>query len=648
MNQSEQNSKNYDASQIRVLKGLDAVRKRPSMYIGSTDEKGLHHIVYEAIDNSIDEAIGGFCNKIEVTLNKDGSITVKDNGRGIPVDKHPSTGKSALETALTNLHAGGKFEKGAYKVSGGLHGVGVKCTNALSEWMETQVRREGKIYKQRYERGKPVTDVDLIGKTDESNGTTHTFKPDPEIFSITTFNFDILVKRCRQQAFLTGGVHFKIEDDREEKPIIKNLYFEGGIRSYVKSLNIDQKTLCKVLYIKDTIDDVLVEVSIQYSDTIKDRIVAFANNIENTEGGTHLVGFKIAVTKALNNYIKSQDGSSKGKNGSKEKEITLSGEDVREGLTAIISVKVPDPQFEGQTKMKLNNPEVKSIVQKITREGLERFLIENPTDAKSITEKSLLAFKARSAAKAARDAVIRKSALESAALPGKLADCSSKDPAECEIYIVEGDSAGGSAKQGRDRHTQAVLPLSGKPINSEKYRIDRVLKNEKLADMVTALGCGIGETMELSKLRYHKIVLMNDADVDGSHITTLVLTFLYRHMPELIEQGYVYIAQSPLYRVKMGKEKIYLMNDEEKEKFSEEIKNSGKTVPDISRFKGLGEMMPEELWKTTMDPKTRILKKVSIEDSQEADKVFDMLMGTEVPPRRRFIQTYAKYANLDV
>lgn len=641
----------YDASKIQVLKGLEAVRKRPAMYIGSTDKNGLHHIVYEAIDNSIDEAIGGFCDEIHVDIHKDGSISIEDNGRGIPVDIHPVTKKSALETAMTNLHAGGKFEKGVYKVSGGLHGVGVKTTNALSTWMETEVFKGGKVYKQRYERGEPVTEVEVVGKTDKKSGTRHTFLPDPEIFSETDFDLDVIVRKCRQYAFLTAGVYIRVSDDRPEKPVVENMYYEGGIKSYVKALNFDHKAINDVFYVNKTIDDIVVETALQYTDTIKDKVLAFTNNILNTEGGTHVTGFKMAITKALNNYLLAQsngsNGKKNGKNG-KSKDLTLTGDDVREGLTAVISVKVSDPQFEGQTKMKLNNPEVQGAVMRAVREGLEQYLAEHPNDAKSIIEKTVLASKARNAAKAAREAVIRKGALESAALPGKLADCSTRDPAKSEIYLVEGDSAGGSAKQGRDRHTQAVLPLSGKPMNSEKYRIDRVLKNEKLAELVTALGSGIDESLDLSKLRYHKIILMNDADVDGYHITTLVLTFLFRHLPELIEGGYVYVAQPPLYRATMGKEKVYLLDDEARDEFVAKRLKDGKSIPEISRFKGLGEMMPDELWETTMNPDNRILKKITIEDAEEADRVFDMLMGNEVPPRRRFIQTNALDATLDV
>ncbi len=637
----------YDASKIQILKGLEAVRKRPAMFIGSTDSKGLHHIAYEAIDNSIDEAIVGYCKNIYLSVNEDESITIRDDGRGIPVETHPATGKSTVETVLTNLHSGGKFEKGAYKVSGGLHGVGVKCTNALSEWMETEVYKGGKIYHQRYEKGKAVTKLKAIGKTKVKTGTQHTFKADPTIFTDTTFNFDTLVRRCRQQAFLTAGVKFVLEDKRRRKIKRHVLYFEGGIKSYVQSINFSKNTLSNVFYTNKTEDDIVVEVALQYNDSIKDNILAFTNNIQNTEGGTHLTGFKMALTKALNNYISSSvNGKSNGN--SKDKVIALSGDDVREGLIAIISIKVTEPQFEGQTKMKLNNPEVQGAVMKVVRENLEQYLAENPDDGRKIIDKATLAYTARNAAKAARDAVIRKGVLDSATLPGKLADCSSRDPKESEIYIVEGDSAGGSAKQGRDRHTQAILPLRGKPINSEKYRVDRVLKNDKLQEMVIALGCGIGESSDLSKLRYHKVILMNDADVDGAHITTLVLTFLYRHMPELIEDGYVYVAQSPLFRAKVGKEKFYLIDEEEKEKFIQNRINEGKNVPEISRFKGLGEMNPEELWETTMNPQTRVLKRISIEDTEEADRVFDMLMGTEVPPRRRFILSHAKAANLDV
>ncbi len=638
----------YDASQIQVLKGLEAVRMRPAMYIGSTDVKGLHHIVYEVIDNSIDEAIAGFCNEVDINIHKDGSISVEDNGRGIPIDKHPDTGKSTLETVMTNLHAGGKFQKGAYKTSAGLHGVGVKTTNALSEWMETEVYKEGKTYKQKYEKGKAVSEVKMVGKTDKQHGTRHTFKPDPEIFSTTVFDLNTLLKRCRQQAYLMGGVLFRISDERPEKEIIHNLYFEGGLKSYVKSLTLDENSISSVFYTKRTEGEVVVEAALQYTEAIKDNVLAFTNNIQNTEGGTHVVGLKIAITKALNNYMTKLGNDKSSKSAKNSKTVQLTGEDVREGLTAIVSVKVSNPQFEGQTKMKLNNPEVQGIVQKVVREALEQHLNENPKDGKNIIEKAILSFRARSAAKAAREAIIRKGALEGAALPGKLSDCSSKNPEESEIYIVEGDSAGGSAKQGRDRFTQAVLPLTGKPMNSEKYRIDRVLKNEKLVDFVTALGCGIGEAFDESRLRYHKIILMNDADVDGAHITTLVLTFLFRHIPELIEKGYIYVAQPPLYRVTLGKEKMYLMGDKDKEDFVHKLEDAGKTVPQISRFKGLGEMMPVELWETTMDPKGRVLKKITIEDAEEADKIFDMLMGTEVPPRRRFIQSHARTANLDV
>ena len=630
---------NYDSSKIQVLEGLQAVRKRPAMYIGSTDKHGLHHIVTEVLDNSVDEAIAGYCDDIWINLKKDGSIAIEDNGRGIPIDKHPTTKKSTLETVMTSLHAGGKFESGAYKVSGGLHGVGIKCTNALSEFMQTTVFKDGKIYTQKYERGKVVSKVEEIGKTDKT-GTIHHFKPDSEIFSETDFNFKTILDKCRQHAYLTAGLKFTLTDEREQEPIIYQLYFEDGIKSFVKFFNINEKTISNVCYMQGHENDIIVECAIQYSSSLDEKVRCYTNNILNPEGGTHLTGFKVALTKAINNYAQSND-MTKGVNDK------LGGDDVREGLTAIVSVKVPDPQFEGQTKIKLNNPEVQSVVQKIVREGLESYFQENPKEGKNIVTKAVLAYKARAAAKAARDAVIRKGALEGGGLPGKLADCASKNPAECELYLVEGDSAGGSAKQGRDRHTQAVLPLGGKPINSQKYRIDRVLNNPELKDFIIALGCGIGENMDLKKLRYHKIILMNDADVDGLHITTLVLTLIFRYLRPLIEQGYIYVAQPPLFKVEVGKEKFYFLNDEEKNEFVKKVQAAGKK-PVINRFKGLGEMNPDQLWETTMNPETRALKQVTIEDAEMAEDTFEMLMGEEVPPRRRFIKSNAKSANLDV
>jgi DNA gyrase subunit B len=674
---------NYDASKIRVLEGLEAVRKRPAMYIGSTDIYGLHHILWEVIDNAVDEAIGGFCDHVIISLNADSSIYVEDNGRGMPVDFHAQTGKSALETLMTNLHAGGKFEKGAYKTSGGLHGVGIKCTNALSEWMETTSWKDGFEYKQRYERGDVKSEVEKLGKT-KKTGTRHFFKPDSEIFKDTIrFSLDTIIKKCREHAYLTAGLRFTIIDNRlhedvvekishtnddyeeldqttpeitevapkEELPVstvkrqdgkkVYELYFEDGIKSYVRFMNIDEKTLGDVFFVKGIESDVLIEVGLQYNDSLNDLVKCYTNNILNPEGGTHLAGFRAALTKSINQYAESNEMMK----GIKE---TLDGDDVREGLTAIVSVKVGEPQFEGQTKIKLNNPEVKSAVQRVVKEGLDTFFAENPASARNIIGKAVLAFKARAAAKAARDAVIRKGALEGGGLPGKLADCQSKDPAECELYIVEGDSAGGSAKQGRDRRTQAVLPLKGKPMNSQKYRIDRVLANSELKDLVSALGAGIGEHMDLSKLRYHKLIIMADADVDGLHITTLILTLLYRYFKKLIYDGYVYVAQPPLFKVEVGKDlKYYFLNEEEKDRFMLDLAKKNKTGT-VGRFKGLGEMNPDQLSDTTMNPATRSLKRVRIEDAAEADKTFEMLMGDEVPPRRRFIQANAKVANLDI
>ncbi len=632
-------NQNYDSSKIQVLQGLEAVRKRPAMYIGSTGKEGLHHIVTEVLDNSVDEAIAGFCDQIWITLKKDGFIVIEDNGRGIPIDIHPTTKKTTLETVMTNLHAGGKFEEGAYKVSGGLHGIGIKCTNALSEQMETSVFKDGKIYRQKFEKGKVASEVEEIGKTDKQ-GTRHAFKPDPEIFETTEFSFNTILEKCRQHAYLTAGLKFTVIDERTSNPKEYQLYFEDGIKSYVKFFNINEKPLSDVCYVSGEEQDVIVECALQYSASLDEKVRCYTNNIINPEGGTHLTGFKSALTKAINNYSQANELNK----GVKEK---LGGDDVREGLTAIVSVKVPDPQFEGQTKIKLNNPEVQKVVLKIVKEGLETYFNENPKDAKNVVYKAVLAYKARVAAKAARDAVVRKGALEGGGLPGKLADCSSKNPQDCELYLVEGDSAGGTAKQGRDRETQAVLPLGGKPINSQKYRIDRVLNNPELKDFITALGCGIGESMDLTKLRYHKIVLMNDADVDGLHITTLVLTLIFRYLRPLIDQGHIYIAQPPLYKVEVGKEKYYFVNEEEKNKFVNKLGDTSKKVV-INRFKGLGEMNATQLWETTMNPETRALKQVTIEDAELAENTFETLMGAEVPPRRRFIQSNAKSANLDV
>jgi DNA gyrase subunit B len=630
----------YKVSDIQVLKGLEAVRKRPAMYIGSTDVHGLHHIFTEILDNSVDEAIAGYCDNIWVTLNSDGSITIRDNGRGIPVDKHPETKVSTLEIVMTNLHAGGKFEKGAYKVSGGLHGIGMKCTNALSEWMRTTVHFDGGIYEQEYERGIPKAPVKKIGDTTKS-GTEHTFFPDAQIFKEASFNFNTIVKKCRQHAYLTAGLKITVTDNSGEEKKKYGLYFEDGIKSYVQFLNLESKTVgSEPFYMNKEEEDIVVEVALQYTDGMEENVHCYTNNIVNPEGGTHLAGFRTALTTALNGYAQEAE-LLKGVEG------TLNGADVREGLTAIISVKVADPQFEGQTKIKLNNREVKSVVSKVVRDELLTYLKENPKDAKEIIWKAVLANKAKAAAKAARDAVIRKSALESTTLPGKLADCTSNDPKESELFIVEGDSAGGSAKQGRDRHTQAILPLRGKIMNTQKYRVDRVLANNEFNDVTTALGVGIGETLDVSKLRYHRIVIMSDADVDGLHITTLVLTLLFRFFRPLIEQGYVYVAQPPLHKVEIGKKKYYFINDDEKNKFVKKAKEEG-SVPVENRFKGLGEMNPDQLWETTMNPETRVLKKVEIQDATEAEKTFEMLMGSEVPPRRRFIQMHATKANLDI
>ncbi len=775
----------YGASNIQVLEGLEAVRKRPAMYIGSTDRMGLHHIFTEILDNAVDEAIADYCDHIWVTLNKDGSCTVKDNGRGIPVEDHPQTNVSTLETVMTNLHAGGKFDQGAYKVSGGLHGVGMKCTNALSESMETIVCKDGGKYKQEYKKGIPQYPVKKIGKCNKNDtGTKHTFKPDPEIFEETEWDFQTILKKCRQHAYLTAGLWFTITDNRveeDEEPKIFELYFEDGIKSYVQFLNIEERVLSEEpFYMNKEDQEVLVEVALQYTDGMDEMVMCYTNNIINPEGGTHLAGFRMALTGAVNAYAQENE-MLKGVKG------TLSGDDVREGLTAVVSVKVTDPQFEGQTKIKLNNREVRGIVTSLLRDELLTYFNENPDIAKGIIGKAVLAHRAKVAAKAARDAVVRKSALENSTLPGKLADCISNDPAECELYVVEGDSAGGcfsgdteialtdgrslsfidlikeqnqekknfcytigkgnqveiaeiknvrktkknvsvvrvtldneksivctpdhkfmlrdgeykeakdlkksdslmqrenynhkiksieylddkidvydlevpkthnfalasgifvhnSAKQGRDRHTQAVLPLRGKILNTHKYRVDRVLNNKEFNDITTALGVGIGDSLDIKKLRYHKVIIMSDADVDGLHITTLVLTLLFRFFRPLIEEGYIYVAQPPLFKVEIGKQRYYFINDKEKDKFVKKAKSSDKN-PVVNRFKGLGEMDPEQLWETTMSPENRVLKRVQIEDAQEAEHTFEMLMGTEVPPRRRFIQKHANQAILDV
>jgi len=644
------NKDTYDASKIIVLDQLDAVRKRPAMYIGDTSSYGLHHLVIEIVDNSVDEALAGYCTKIEIILNKDGSFTVIDNGRGIPVDMHKS-GKPALEVIMTTLHSGGKFDSKSYKVAGGLHGVGLAVANALSIKGIVEVKRDGKTYSQEYSEGKVKSKLKVIGKTEET-GTKLTFKPDNKIFEDTKFSFTRLIKKFRQSAFLNGGLTIIIRDERDEEDREKNVrnspryykyHFEGGIKSYIKSLNRDEKRVNEnIFYANKFVGDINVEVALQYINDLQENVLPFANNIYNPEGGTHLTGFRTALTKSLNDHLNQISPE-------KEKDIRLSGEDVREGLTAIISIKLPDPQFEGQTKIKLNNTEAAPAVRKVVEESLKNYLEENPQDAKAIVYKILLSHKARKAAKAAREAIVRKGALEGGTLPGKLADCSVKDPSKSEIYIVEGDSAGGSAKQARDRYNQAILPLFGKPLNSEKYRIDKVLQNEKLKDLIVALGCGIGDTLNLDRLRYHKIILMADADVDGAHIITLYLTLFFRHLRTIIEKGYLYVAQPPLYKIEVSKDEIYwIKNDEEKVVLIEKLKKEKKNYKSIQRFKGLGEMNIEQLWETTMNPETRTLKLIKIEDMEEASRTFDILMGNEVPPRKKFIQTNAKQAQLDI
>lgn len=640
----------YNASSITVLEGLEAVRKRPAMYIGDSDITGLHHLVYEIVDNSIDEALAGYANTIEITLKKDGSISVYDNGRGIPVDIHPQKGISALEIAATTLHAGGKFDESSYKVSSGLHGVGLSVVNAVSSQMKNEVFKDGKHYIQEYKYGKPLKSVEVIGKTDKT-GTKVTFLPDDTIFTTTEFNLKRLHTRFRQQAYLTAGVKIIVIDNRPDNkrendstiPRHFSFYFENGMKSYIKQINSSYKPINrKIFYVHKEEDSIDVEVALQYTPDLQERVLAFANNVHNPEGGTHLSGFRIALTKSLNDYFSTIATE-------KEKDIKLSGDDTREGLTAIVSVKIHDPQFEGQTKIKLNNPEVTQVVRKVVEESLKIFLEENPQDAKNIVSRAILTNKARKAAKAARDAVIRKGALDGGSLPGKLADCSSKDPIISEIFIVEGDSAGGSAKQARDRNTQAIFPLRGKPLNTEKYRLDKIMSNKEIKDLVIALGTGISETMNMTKLRYHKVILMNDADVDGEHITTLVLTLFFRHLKPIVEKGFLFVAQPPLFKVEINKDEHYwVANDTKLEELIQELESKNKSPKSIQRFKGLGEMNPEQLWETTMNPETRTLKQITIEDMEEADRIFDILMGSEVAPRKKFIQTHSREATVDI
>jgi DNA gyrase subunit B (EC 5.99.1.3) len=630
----------YNAGQIQVLEGLEAVRKRPGMYIGSTGPKGLHHLVWEIVDNSIDEALAGFCTEINVIIEEDNSITVRDNGRGIPVDIHEKTGRPAVEVIHTVLHAGGKFGGGGYKVSGGLHGVGASVVNALSREFEVYVHRNGHIYYQKYARGVPVCDVKVIGDTDRTGTTTH-FTPDPEIFVETVeFDYETLVNRLRELAFLNKGLTITLEDKRENNQKMV-FHYEGGIKSYVQHLNKSKPVLHdEPIYVEGTKDGISVEAAIQYNDGYTELIYSFANNIHTYEGGTHEAGFKAALTRVINDYARKN-------NYLKEKDENLTGEDVREGIVAILSVKHPNPQFEGQTKTKLGNTETRTIVDSLFSEAFETFLLENPPIAKKIIEKALMASRARIAAKKAREFTRRKNALEVSHLPGKLADCTSTDPTISELYIVEGDSAGGSAKQGRDRYYQAILPLRGKILNVEKARLDRILTNNEVRSMITAIGTGIGEEFDISKARYHKIVIMTDADVDGAHIRTLLLTFFYRYMRPIIDAGYVYIAQPPLYRIQHGKRIEYAYTDKQLEEKLKDFPQNPK--PTIQRYKGLGEMNPEQLWETTMDPKNRTLLLVTLKDAIDADETFEILMGNRVEPRRRFIEENAQFVkNLDI
>ncbi len=627
----------YKAKDIQVLKGLEAVRKRPAMYIGDIGKRGLHHLVNEVVDNSIDEAMAGFCSKVTVTLRKDNSVIVQDNGRGIPVDIHPELKKPALEVVMTVLHAGGKFDKNTYKVSGGLHGVGVSVVNALSELCEVEVFREGQIFHQRYKKGIPKVKVAVTGKTKQS-GTKTTFYPDRTIFTTTIFDYEIVSQRLMELAFLNKNLHIDVHDERTDEK--DSYHSKKGIIQFVKYLDENKTALHPTISLSGDRDNIDVEIALEYNDAYHENILSYVNNISTIEGGTHLSGFKTALTKTLNNYATKN-------NLLKNEKINLSGEDVREGLTAVISLKVPDPQFEGQTKTKLGNSEVRGIVESLTGEKLSEFLEENPSIARKIIEKSLVAARARDAAKKARELTRRKSALDGSGLPGKLADCSYTDPAECELYIVEGDSAGGSAKQGRDRRYQAILPLRGKILNVEKARLDKILANEEIRTIITAFGTGIGsDEFDISKVRYHKIILMTDADVDGSHIRTLLLTFFYRHMPDLIKLGHIYIAQPPLYQLKKGKELNYAFDDTERDVMIKRIGGNGVT---IQRYKGLGEMNPDQLWKTTMNPETRTILKMALDDAAEAEHLFTTLMGDNVEPRREFIQKNAKYVrNLDV
>ncbi len=626
----------YGVESIHVLEGLEAVRRRPGMYIGSTDVRGLHHLIYEVVDNSVDEALAGICDQVTLTIHPDGSVTSVDNGRGIPIEIHPKTGRSALETVMTTLHAGGKFGGNGYKVASGLHGVGVSAVNALSEWLWVEVVRNGKLYRQEYARGVPTTPVTELGPTDRV-GTKTSFLGDMSIFESLEYNYDILAQRFREMAYLTKGLQITFIDERTDREM--SFYFEGGVLSFVRYLNKHRVAVHKPIYVERLVDTSQVEVAIQYNDSFTETVYSFANNINTSDGGTHLTGFRAAITRTINDYgrknkfIKDDDGN-------------LSGDDVREGLTAIVSIKLPEPQFESQTKAKLGNAEVRTHVENAVVDGLRIYFDENPSDARRIIDKCLTAARARKAAQMARDAVIRKNALDGMTLPGKLADCTEKDPSRSELYLVEGDSAGGSAKQGRDRRFQAVLPLRGKILNVEKAREDKMLSHTEIRTIITALGAGININFDLSKLRYYRVILMCDADVDGAHIRTLLLTFFYRNMRELIDNGYLYIAQPPLYKIQAGKKHTWVYSEQEKDEMLGSMRSKKVTV---QRYKGLGEMNPEQLWETTMNPEHRTTLQVTVNEAIEADKIFQMLMGESVPPRRRFIQTHAKQVrHLDV
>jgi DNA gyrase subunit B len=634
-----QTNTSYQAKDIQVLEGLEAVRRRPGMYVGGTDIKALHHLVYEVVDNSIDEALAGICKRIDIIIHPDSSVTVQDDGRGIPVDIHPQMKKSALEVVMTTLHAGGKFGGGGYKVSGGLHGVGVSAVNALSEWCEVEVKRDGQIHKQRYERGYPQGPVKASGKIKEDeSGTKTTFKFDPEIFKDNLdYRFDTLAQRFREMAFVTRGTTIHFRDERSNRDL--TFYFEGGINSFVRYLDRNRAPLHSVVYVEKEIDGVGVEAAIQYTDSYTESVYSFANTINTVDGGTHLTGLRSALTRVINDYARKN-------NLLKDSDPNFSGDDTREGLTAIVSIKHPDPQFESQTKVKLMNAEVQTYVQQVVVEAFNSFLEETPPAAKAIIAKCLTSARARDAARKARDLVIRKSALESLTLPGKLADCSERDSSKTELYIVEGDSAGGSAKQGRDRHFQAILPLRGKILNTERARLDKILGNNEVKALISALGTGVGEGFDLEGLRYGRVIIMTDADVDGSHIRTLLLTFFFRYLPLLIEEGHLYIAQPPLYRIAYKNQVKYAYTEKERE---DVVKSFGGEKANLQRYKGLGEMNPEQLWETTMNPENRTLLLVTVEDATEADRTFDMLMGNAVDPRKRFIQTHARSVrNLDI